>query len=196
MPDATYVGAGMPRDLRDQHNSETRKDCESGCDTHRTCREDRGPCTHGLTAGRGTAERCLECGEAVGEPRPENPYRTVHARMSPPGAAWDEGFAAGRAAATPDPPDDWTAAILTLRRAMCTPAGREQVERELIRPFAASPDERLREALRVMIDVFDRHDRWCGHYADAPGDGIIHKVPAARAALAADREAPDEEEVR
>lgn len=27
------------------------------------------------------------------EPRPENPYRTVHARMSPPGAAWDEGFA-------------------------------------------------------------------------------------------------------
>ena len=33
------------RDLRDQHNSETRKDCESGCDTHRTCREDRGPCT-------------------------------------------------------------------------------------------------------------------------------------------------------
>ena len=40
------------------------------------------------------------------EPRPENPYRTVHARMSPPGAAWDEGFAAGRAAATPDPPDD------------------------------------------------------------------------------------------
>lgn len=28
----------------------------------------------------------------------ENPYRTLHARMSPPGAAWDEGFAAGRAA--------------------------------------------------------------------------------------------------
>lgn len=35
----------------------------------------------------------------------KNPYRTLHARMSPPGAAWDEGFAAGRAAATPDPPD-------------------------------------------------------------------------------------------
>lgn len=35
---------------------------------------------------------------ASSEPRPENPYRTVHARMSPPGAAWDEGFAACRAA--------------------------------------------------------------------------------------------------
>ncbi len=34
----------------------------------------------------------------------KNPYRALHARMSPPGAAWDEGFAAGRAAATPDPP--------------------------------------------------------------------------------------------
>ena len=42
---------------------------------------------------------------ASSEPRPENPYRTVHARMSPPGAAWDEGFAAGRAAATSD---GWT----------------------------------------------------------------------------------------
>ena len=31
----------------------------------------------------------------------KNPYRTLHARMSPPGAAWDEGFVAGRAAATP-----------------------------------------------------------------------------------------------
>ena len=30
---------------------------------------------------------------ASSEPRPENPYRTAHARMSPPGAAWDEGFA-------------------------------------------------------------------------------------------------------
>ena len=55
-------------------------------------------CPHGLTAGRGADERCLECGAAVTEPRPENPYRTVHARMSPPGAAWDEGFAACRAA--------------------------------------------------------------------------------------------------
>ena len=35
-----------------------------------------------------------------------------------------EVVAAGRAAAHPDPPDDWTAAILMLRRAMCTPAGR------------------------------------------------------------------------
>ena len=99
----------------------------------------------------------------------ENPYRTLHARMSPPGAAWDEGFAAGRAAATPDPPDDWTAAILTLRRAMCTPAGREQVERELIRPFAASPDERLREAVAALpqyvITIQDRegytYERGC-----------------------------------
>ena len=34
---------------------------------------------------------------------PPNPYRTLHARMSPPGAAWDEGFAAGLAARdTPD----------------------------------------------------------------------------------------------
>lgn len=55
---------------------------------------------------------------------------------------------------------------------------------------AASPDERLREALRTMIDVYDRHDRWCGHYAQAPGDGIIHRIDGARNALAAaDREA-------
>lgn len=33
------------------------------------------------------------------------------------------------------PDEDWPGAILTLRRAMCCRAGREQVERELIRPF-------------------------------------------------------------
>ena len=60
---------------------------------------------------------------------------------------------------------------------------------------AASPDERLREALRTMIDVYDRHDRWCGHYAQAPGDGIIHRIDGARNALAAaDREKPDEDQ--
>mgnify|MGYP003453123730 CR=1 FL=1 len=43
----------------------------------------------------------------------ENPYRTLHARMSPPGAAWDEGFAAGRAAL----PDERLREALELIRA-------------------------------------------------------------------------------
>ena len=60
-------------------------------------------------------------------------------------------------------------------------------------PAPASPDERLREALRTMIDVYDRHDRWCGLLR--PGDGIIHRIDGARNALAAaDREKPDEDQ--
>jgi hypothetical protein len=62
-------------------------------------------------------------------------------------------------------------------------------------PAPPVSDERLREALRTMIDVYDRHDRWCGHYAQAPGDGIIHRIDGARNALAAaDREKPDEDQ--
>lgn len=112
----------------------------------------------------------------------ENPYRQARevendalARMtgpSPKEVGWAEGFAAGRAA-LPDP-HDWTAAITTLRHAMCCPAGREQVEKDLLRPFgyptesvfteaAALPDERLREAERIKqernlarCEAFDR----------------------------------------
>ena len=98
--------------------------------------------------------------------------------------AYARGFAAGRAAATPDPPDDWTAAILTLRRAMCTPAGREQVERELIRPFAASPDERLREAGERLAQAVARV---CGEGHPALGMWRV-------ALAAADREKPDEDQ--
>ena len=92
-------------------------------------------------------------------------------------------LAEGRAAATPDPPDMTN---------MCE--GESPDHKPGITP-AASPDERLREALRTMIDVYDRHDRWCGHYAQAPGDGIIHRIDGARNALtAADREKPDEDQ--
>ena len=77
----------------------------------------------------------------------KNPYRTLHARMSPPGAAWDEGFAAGRAAATPDPPEGETLALhlrvhpdtwCVLRRDESVPVGRLRVD---VSPSAAAtPD--------------------------------------------------------
>lgn len=58
-------------------------------------------CPHGLTAGRGADERCLECGAAVTEPRPENPYRMdadSAAADSPLAPVFDEGVAAVLAA--------------------------------------------------------------------------------------------------
>lgn len=60
-----------------------------------------------------------------------------------PGGVWD------RPVPAPEP-DDWTAAILTLRRAMCTPAGREQVERELLRPFGVPVDDEPRNPQAII----------------------------------------------
>lgn len=56
---------------------------------------------HDFQAGaRALADMIEKKNESVApvDDEPRNPYRTLHARMSPPGAAWDEGFAAGRAA--------------------------------------------------------------------------------------------------
>ena len=44
---------------------------------------------------------------------------------------------------------------------------------------------RAEAALRDMLDCLDRHELWCGHNADAPGDGIVNRAPErARAVLA------------
>jgi hypothetical protein len=41
-----------------------------------------------------------------------------------------------------------------------------------------------REALRLGVEAMERHDQWCGHKRDSPGDGIWHRFEdAARAAL-------------
>ena len=74
---------------------------------------------------------------------------------------WAEGFAAGRAAATPDPPaeDAVTAIVRVLNRTMDLPA-RERAIAVLTAMPAASPDERLREALREIVDTAPGIDRW------------------------------------
>ena len=155
---------------------------------------------------------------ASSEPRPENPYRTVHARMSPPGAAWDEGFAAGRAAATPDPPTDerrpWPIAPDTVMPPRRQPvrwgsraddppteihddpgktkaylaglaAGRTEAA-------AASPDERLREALREVVRQVEEYPALSPTGIMVRDDIAGMVEGTARAALAAtDRDKPE-----
>lgn len=45
--------------------------------------------------------------------------------------------------------------------------------------------KRCENALRLCLEALEKHDEWCGHNADAPGNGIINRAEkAARAALA------------
>lgn len=34
----------------------------------------------------------------------------------------------------------------------------------------------LEQALEMMLVAFRAHDRWCGHNADAPGDGVFNRA--------------------
>lgn len=44
--------------------------------------------------------------------------------------------------------------------------------------------DKLAEALRLMLDMRNRHSEWCGYNRDAPGNMIHRAAPdAARAAL-------------
>ena len=51
--------------------------------------------------------------------------------------------------------NDWDAAILTLRKACCTPAGREQIIHELVRPFDLAGDELDRQAREIVEALRD-----------------------------------------
>lgn len=35
---------------------------------------------------------------------------------------------------------------------------------------------RAEDALRLMVEAFHKHERWCGHNIDAPGDAILHEA--------------------
>ena len=78
----------------------------------------------------------------------KNPYRTLHARMSPHDAAWDEGFAAGRAAATETIPRE---DALQALHEMSTVAGLLRVRRD--DPAVVALGDRLRLACRALRDV-------------------------------------------
>ena len=155
---------------------------------------------------------CHDCGQKVA--RRKGGIITVAQNNAAAGenrlavTAWDRGFAAGRAAATPDPPDMTN---------MCE--GESPDHKPGITP-AASPDERLREAGEQLANLVTLLGGYDGPgYLAAPNQGEHPDYYAAaklfdrimrdektgaavvlaqwRAALAAaDREAPDEETKR
>jgi hypothetical protein len=59
---------------------------------------------------------------------------------------------------------------------------------------AAARADRLEEALRMMMEAYERHNEWCGNLASAPGASIHWQARnSARAALAEDGEAGEGE---
>jgi hypothetical protein len=57
-----------------------------------------------------------------------------------------------------------------------------------LRQEAEARENDLEAALRLMLDMYDRHSGWCGYNKNAPGDHIHNTATrAARTALADDR---------
>ena len=108
---------------------------------------------------------------------PMNPYHPDHGD-EPMAEIWDAGFAAGRAAATPDPPDE---------RRMSAPVRHRCPE--CFAPVNPRVLAATKEVLTLGCTQMDAAARY-----GVPQGSVANKIAQARAALAAaDREAPDEE---